>query len=374
MPALLVVADAPDEVTLSQGKATSWVQIGKTGKFSDPRYGKFSITESDFDRWIKNFSTLNKSAGRLGLPIDVDHSPEKKGETEAAGWLTDLEKRQNGTELWAKAEWNDLGKTLVADRRYAYISPSYTADYVDESGKSFGTALLGVALTNRPFLAMATVTLSKHGAQELSEDADGEPAPLDNHQEDMPELKKIALALGLSEDADETTILAKLSEQKPEAPGPINLDELAQSQGKVLMSADQLNVLVADAQAGRAAQTTLAETRFATAFNLAVDKGGALPADEETYKTLYSVKPDEAIKLLESAAERGGALNVAPRGGSGAVGDDLTTLASDMVDPLNQFGVDKESLKLHNRAMQLSTEHNIDYAAALDRAEAEGVR
>jgi hypothetical protein len=57
MPALLVLADAPESFTLSQDKATSWVQIAKTGKFSDPRYGKFSITEGDFDKWIRNFDS-----------------------------------------------------------------------------------------------------------------------------------------------------------------------------------------------------------------------------------------------------------------------------------------------------------------------------
>lgn len=367
MPALLVLADAPDELTLSQGKATSWVQIGKTGKFSDKRYGDFAITEANFDKWIANFNLLSKADGRLGLPIDVDHAPEKKGETEAAGWITDVEKRDNGSTLWAKAEWNDLGKTLVSDRRYAYLSPSFTSNYEDETGKSYGTALLGVALTNRPFLAMATVTLSKHGADEV-------PHTLDKPLEEMPDFKKIALALGLAEDTDEATILSKLTEQ-PQNQGTVNLDELAKSQGKVLLSADQLQALAADAAAGREASKTLAETTFSTAFNKAVDAGGMLPADEETYKTLYSVKPDETLTLLASAAERGGKLNVTATGVTGAGADgDLTTLASDMIDPLGQYGVDKDALKIHNRALQLSAEKSIEYVAALDMAEAEGPR
>jgi phage I-like protein len=102
--------------------------------------------------------TVANSACRLTSTM----VPEKKGETEAVGWLVELEKRANGTQLWAKAEWNDLGKTLVSDRRYAYISPTYTGNYEDEHGNKHGTALLGVALTNRPFLTMATVTLSKN--------------------------------------------------------------------------------------------------------------------------------------------------------------------------------------------------------------------
>lgn len=370
MPALLFVVDAPEEITLSQGKATSWVQIGKTGKFSDPRYGKFSITEGEFDKWIKNFATINKSKGRLGLPIDVDHSPEKQGDTEAAGWLTELQKRANGTELWGKADWNSLGQTLISDQRYAYISPSYVDDLKDETGKSFGTALLGVAMTNRPFLEMATVTLSKHGAQELALSAADDIKPQDNPIENMPELKNIALALGLGEDADEKVILAKLGEQKPE-PTDKTLAELAQTEGKVVLTSDQLTSLMGDATAGREASKTLATMTFTAAFNAAVDKGGALPADQETYKALYDVKPDDTLKLLSAAAERGGKLNVEPSGSSAGVGNELTTLASDMTDPLGQFGVDKDALRVHNRAVQLETEGKFTYALAIDQAAAE---
>lgn len=136
---------------------SSWVQIAKTGKFSDPRYGNFTITTQDFARWVKNFDA-NIGHGDLGLPVDVDHSPEKKGDTEAMGWVKQLEKR--GAELWARVEWNDQGKSLIADRRYAYLSPSYSGNYKDEKGQSHGTALVGIALTNRPFLQMATVNLS----------------------------------------------------------------------------------------------------------------------------------------------------------------------------------------------------------------------
>lgn len=149
--------DAP--VTLAADADTSWIQIAKVGTFKDPRYGVFSITLSDFAKWIKNFSEFSLAEGHLGLPVDVDHSPEKKGDTEAVGWVKELEKRAD--ELWGQVQWNSLGKELIADKRYAYISPSYSDNYQDEQGRKHGAALLGVALTNRPFLQMATVNLSQ---------------------------------------------------------------------------------------------------------------------------------------------------------------------------------------------------------------------
>lgn len=153
IPAVFLL-DAPPKANAD----ASWVQVAKTGKFSDPRYGNFTITTKDFDRWLSNFDA-NVGHGPLGLPVDVDHSPEKRGDTEAMGWVKALERR--GNEMWAKVDWNDLGKQLIESRRYAYISPSYSNDFKDESGKSHGTALVGIALTNRPFLQMATVNLSK---------------------------------------------------------------------------------------------------------------------------------------------------------------------------------------------------------------------
>src|SRR6185312_13034632 len=160
MPGVAFLVDAP--TSLSEGDAaTSWVQVAKTGKFTDPRYGNFTITRSDFARWIQNFEKVSLADGHLGLPVDKDHSPEKKGETEAVGWVKKLEVRGDDKELWGLVEWNVLGKELIAERRYAYISPSYSNNLSTETGSKVGTALVGIALTNRPFLQMATVNLSK---------------------------------------------------------------------------------------------------------------------------------------------------------------------------------------------------------------------
>jgi phage I-like protein len=160
MASCMFIADAP-ELVLSSDPAVavpSRVQIAKTGSFYDRRYGKFSITHKDFEKWLDNFERFAKANGRPGLPVDVDHGPERRGQTEAVGWVTAL--AAQGDELWATVQWNSKGRELVSDQRYAFLSPSYKDDFVDEQGKSHGTALIGVGLTNRPFLTMATVTLS----------------------------------------------------------------------------------------------------------------------------------------------------------------------------------------------------------------------
>lgn len=163
--------DGPSAV---QEGDTSWVQVAKTGSFKDPRYGEFKITLTDFNKWINNFSS-NVGHGELGLPVDVDHSPEKRGDTEAVGWVKQLEKRGDN-ELWARVEWNDVGRELIAEKRYGYISPSYNPNYKDEQGHQHGTAMVGIALTNRPFLRMATVNLSEFTF--ARNDGDGDDAGL----------------------------------------------------------------------------------------------------------------------------------------------------------------------------------------------------
>jgi phage I-like protein len=353
---LTVITDAPDATSLAAGEA-SWIQIAKVGSYSDPRYGKFSITPKDFSKWIANFNSLNKVDGRLGLPIDVDHRPETQGNTEAAGWLTDLQIRAGGTELWAKAEWNDLGTELVRNRRYAYISPSYVANYKDETGKEHGTALLGVALTNRPFLSMATVSLSRH-VQTSTETY----TPTE-----MPYPKSLLDALKLSEDADEATVLAKIVELTA-TPEPQNktLADLAKAEGAIVLSASDFASLAKDAADGKAAATSLKEMRFENAFTAALnDSKGArvLPAQKDNYKKLFDVDADTCISLIESLPNL---VNAQPVG-SGAGKDDTAQLSAEH-DP-EVFATDDDSVKLDNTAQQLmAADSSLTYGDAVARA------
>ncbi len=365
MPELLVIADAPDEITLANGKATSQVQIAKTGKFTDPRYGKFSITLADFQKWITNFTKLNKNEGRLGLPVDVDHAPEKRGETEAAGWITALSIKSN--ELWATVEWNELGKSLVADRRYAYLSPSYVANYKDESGADHGTALLGVALTNRPFLSMATVSLSRAGHTVEEIEASNPTTP-----EKMADFKNIATKLRLADDADEATILAKLEELSQKPPAPVSLESQASAEGKVVLSTDQFQSLQADATAGADAAKQLSQMRFDGAFDKAVSLGKALPAQKEMFSTLYAANADSTLALLDGLHP---VVNMEPAGSSATPEGHAVALSAEMKAEAGEFGSpDADRIKLHERAVALSAEKSIEYVDALLLAETEGVR
>lgn len=353
MTSCVIIADAPDELVLSEGKATSQVQIAKTGTFNDPRYGKFSITLQDFTKWIANFTALNKSEGRLGLPVDVDHSPEKRGDTEAAGWVTSLSIK--GNELWASVEWTSLGQELVRDRRYAYLSPSYVADFKDETGKSHGTALQGVALTNRPFLSMATVSLSAYHRTE--EDV---IAPSTTQEKSM---KEIALKLGLAEDADEATILAKLDET-PTPPEVPTAEQAAAKEGKILLTSDQYASLSQNASEGAAAAKQLATMTFESKFDKCLSEGKVVPAQKDTFVTMYEVSPEQTVKLMESLQP---IVNVTPVG-TGGGSDDVILNADIERDRESFIAPDQDRVKLHQRALALESENKMDYGDAVELA------
>lgn len=368
MPSVAFLTDAPDTLTLASGTATSRVQIAKTGNFEDPRYGKFAITTKDFDKWEANFASLSKADDRAGLPVDLDHSPEKLGNTEAVGWVTKLD-RPVPNELWATVEWNTLGQELVKDRRYRYLSPSYQHDFADETGRKHGTALVGVALTNRPFLTMATISLSRGDtfAVEVEPDADSLPQ--------MPTLiESIRTALSLSDDADEATVLSTVTEvakrpvTDPNAtPGDVSLSALAQKQGMVVLSAADHLKLAADAAAGATAAKELRQSKFEIAFKDAVKNGQVLPAMESAFQLSYNADPDATVKTLSELPK---SVNMNGNGYTGDLSKDKPNIDAKTLAAANaeNWDVDDERAALDSRASELASEHKIDYMAALDMA------
>lgn len=140
----------------------SWVQCGVVGSFFSKRYKKFEITEPMFDEMIKNLSAGTD-------PVDYDHfstRPHSERLTpdagKAAGWIHGLQKRSGGRELWALVEWTKNAAELIRNKEYRFISPTIVPNFPDstEEGKSLGTKMVAMALTNLPFLRMAPISLS----------------------------------------------------------------------------------------------------------------------------------------------------------------------------------------------------------------------
>lgn len=363
------IIDAP--VLLSEGGTTSRVQIAKTGTFKDERYGKFAITRADFAKWLSNFERVSVADDRAGLPVDVDHSPEKQGTTEAAGWITALDtkgrdgKSPTPDELWAEVEWNSLGEQLIKDKRYRYLSPSYLHDKKDETGKSLGTMLVGVGMTNRPFLTMATVSLSE--APLLAEQVTEEPAP-----EPTPDsrtsmalstaaLQRLSLAEGATDEQIDAAIAAL------ETPPEKTLDQLAGEAGKVVLSADEFTSLKTGAAAGQAASDTLKAMTFSTAWDKALGdpKGPRVsPAQKENFEALYKVDAETTLKML---SELPAIAHGEVKGSGGGTAPGAAQLSSGGPEE-----VDEENGAIHIRAQAILAEGTTkDYVEAVLLAERE---
>lgn len=128
---------------------TKDMQVLKTGKFFDPRYKSFEITEKMLNELVNNFKS-----GVRGIVPTLDYAHETDGV--AAGWFKDLyikDGDKGRKELWAKIELTPSGQKSLSDKEYGYLSADFDESYVDnETGKKCGCVLLGAALTNRPVL------------------------------------------------------------------------------------------------------------------------------------------------------------------------------------------------------------------------------
>ena len=89
--------------------------------------------------------TLAEQLKDKELLVDKDHSSVKKGtekDTSAMGWMHSFKKGIEG--LWAKIRWTNIGRNLVENRVFRFLSPVFTL-HGDKP-----TNMLNVALTNQP--------------------------------------------------------------------------------------------------------------------------------------------------------------------------------------------------------------------------------
>lgn len=390
MSPLAFVCDAPTSLAEDGDAVTSEHPIARLGTYRDPRYGRFQITRKDYDGWVRNLA--ERQHGRI--PIDYDHQAERSdGSTKAAGWITGLRlDRKDGAEyVVASIEWTPEGAEAVRNRYWLYVSPTFTQHYRDEQGKDIGPTLLGVALTNRPFLRQGMPAIS------LSEQLAGAELPAAEPEQqviittagtggnggtlvatsgvgsgtgtvrlvfDSPavtDLSKIAQALQLDADADEAKILTAVRElAKPDPADTKTLAEMAKAEGMIVLSATDHATLEADAKAGRDANTKLFLRDFHDAYDKALNEG-RLDAKDETraeWLELYEAVPETTLKRL---AELPKAVNTTAQGAAGAPGD-------------VPEGHDPDRYRLDQRARQIMGEKNCDYMTALDEAVAETER
>jgi len=180
-------------------KAPEWVKIITKGEWKNSKSSrKFKISEKECLEIISNF----EADPRGETVFDYEHQTIYGVEAPAAGWIKQLEYREDGY-IWARVEWTARAEQYIISKEYKYTSWVILFGATDEHGNKIGTWLHSVALTNTPHIrelpgvaAKLDIFCSK-GGSEMNKD-----------------LLKL---LGLSETASESEALAAVTKLKTEA-------------------------------------------------------------------------------------------------------------------------------------------------------------
>jgi phage I-like protein len=270
------------------------VQLLKTGDYTDPRYGNFTITKDVLSKLKSNF---DNKVRRIDVMVDFAHNSDQ----EAAGWIKSLELAEDGNELWAVVDWTPTGRRKLADKEFRYLSADFVLDYQDnESLEKFGPCLLGAGLTNRPVIK---------GMDPVIELQEGKGA---SSMTDSEKMKK------LSDDLEGLQAKHKELEEKHQK----TLDEYAEFKKKNAPPADDpKDDKNDDSDDGDDSDTKkeLAELKAKlelsekkSTFAKLLAEGKAIPAQEESF-----VKGD----MMKFAELGGKALNTKGKGHGGAGGE-----------------------------------------------------
>lgn len=181
------LADLED--TAGKKKPVIPIQVLKVGNFIHPVLGRFSLSEKDFDLFIKNFEA---KVYKTRPAVNLNHKRE-----EAAAWFTKLEKRNGGRELWGLVELTDSGFEALKKGEFRYVSAEISFTWKDnETGQLHSRVLTGAAFTNYPFIqGMDAVELEDPRFSKTNKKTERNP------NMDLEQIKQACKALGIDFEA-----------------------------------------------------------------------------------------------------------------------------------------------------------------------------
>lgn len=145
------------KLTLEMAELPGWLRLLPLGQVNlvDGR-PPFEVDPESLAKVVQAFS-----ARGTDLVIDYEHQSLKGGQAPAAGWIKDLEVREDG--LWAKVEWTNQAEEYITQREYRYFSPVLRLDPESRRPRE----LMNVALTNTPAIRGLTPLVAKWGGGAL---------------------------------------------------------------------------------------------------------------------------------------------------------------------------------------------------------------
>ena len=181
--------------TIDNGESV--VQIAEIGRVMGSDVDGNPVEQVLDEESLKKLADKLNASGREVL-IDRDHASSKPGldrDTSAQGWASEFEVRE-GQGLFGKVRWSDIGKKLVENRVFRWLSPVFKLG----SDKK-PVDMNAIALTNTPSQQLLKPVLNQAPDAEAhdAEAPDAEETLETNEQEattegkdmDIEELKKI---------------------------------------------------------------------------------------------------------------------------------------------------------------------------------------
>lgn len=184
----------------------------KEGQKTIKKFYTQVVDEIAADRIVAAFANRLAANPDFKLLIDFEHFSHDEGKsTEAACWITHMEKRADG--VWAKGEWSDVGEAAIRNRRYRYLSPVWFQRQTEKISETHfrPVEVNDAGLTNKPNLGAALTPFWNRAGDEPfngREAADTQPEQKNKMKEQL-----IAL-LGLPAEADEAAVLAAVQALK----------------------------------------------------------------------------------------------------------------------------------------------------------------
>lgn len=255
-----------------QHPADHWYMIEPRGDHANRAAGLVQVIDAEAGASIVNRFNADAAAGQLshGTEMLIDHEHFKHDqdkETRAYGWLTRLENRDDG--IYGQVRWTNTGKAAVDGGDYRFFSTEYDPRDVKilNDGKVKRVRPLrldGLTLTNNPNNKGGR-PITNRGGEKTDLRGAAVAAPAEPQTKGKP-MKSVCTLLGLSEDAQESSVLEAVTRLKNRA-----------------------DISPADAQKLRDENTALKSENKTLIAN-------RVEADLESYKDCYKAEERETVK------------------------------------------------------------------------------
>ena len=281
--------------------------------------------------------------------VDYEHhSHDMDKTTTAAGWIQNVEVRDDG--LYAKIRWSKSGREAIEGGDYRFISPEFPVNELEHLGgnRYRATSLTGAGLTNRPGLDKIKPLSNRNGGATSTS-----PHSSQNKTTNTMEHKLILCSLlGLAATATDEAIQNRVTEFKDEQKTRDNqIAELETGKNREKEHLEQL------------AERDL-ETYKDVIKNRDEMKELLITNREPTLKLLENLNLGGATSTSAQESQTEGNPKVVFNRGSAKTPENVVTKANAAEDAKAAF--------IQNRASELmKTDSNLTLAQAYQRAETE---